>query len=124
MGTIAQRLSKIKYQEKKNKTILPAYDDEAKVKAVQSLYDAAINDDTMDLTSTELPTNIMGVGITWSADKTVVTLESGDKSITGDDLTDDIVPGLDTTSISENAFEFDGDTFELRTGDVFEIRSA
>lgn len=125
MGTIADRLSKIKYQEKKGKTILPVYDDEAKLKAVQSLYDAAINDDTMDLTGEDFPTQIMGVDITWSSDRTIVSLSSGADSISNDDLTDDIVPDLDDGAVvNPLAFEFDSDTFELRSSEEFELRTA
>lgn len=121
---LRERLSKIKYQEKKNKFVLPVYNDEAKIKAVQSLYDAAINADTEDLTGADFPDQIMGVDIAWSVDRTVVTLESGSDSITNDDLTDDIVPGLDESAPETSAFEFDGEGFELRTNEAFELRIA
>lgn len=97
------------------------YSDEEKVLAVQSVYDAAINANTPDISDLTMPTDVFGAVVTWSSGNTVITVQSGSFIIENDDLTDSNVPGLD--GANPLAFEFDGEQFEF-DGEEFILRSA
>ncbi len=94
--------------------------EEKRVSAVRSLYDAAIHEDEDVVSPHNLPTEAFGVTLEWDAAGDVISVTGETFEIQDDDLTDNIIPDI---LISENVFEFDEEIFELRTGDVFELRS-
>ena len=89
---IKKRLESIKYQPLKEGNII--YDDKKKLSVIQSIYDAAINADSEDLTDAEFPAEVMGLTVSWTANRRSFTIDAGLYEIINDDLTDDIVPDL------------------------------
>lgn len=113
MSRIQRRLEKVDYQTLKSKTL----SDEEKILAARSIYDAAINYPEDVSISENLPTDVFGVSISWGENGNIATFEIGTDKIKDDDLTDDIRPGLNNKD-----FIFDGENFQLRTGEEFELR--
>lgn len=115
MGTIQHRLEKIKYQIIKGESM----SDDARVLAARSIYDAAINQINDVINPHTLPTEALGVTLSWDVDGDVVSLSKGAYEIVNDNLTDNIIPGFGT----DNIFEFDSETFEFEL-ETFELRTA
>ena len=117
MASIESRLKSITYQLLKNYT--PASDAEL-VLAARSIFDAAINADTVITEPGTMPISALGVGITWDETGKIATFELNSESITLDDLSDDVVPGLDAVATAPNTFQLGGENFELN-GELFEV---
>jgi len=117
MGSIELRLQTIKYQ------LLKSYagqlTDEEIVKMARNIYDQAISAGTIFDSPETMPIEALGVvSIEWDATGTIGTFTKGDKSISNDDLRDEVVPDIDAGSI--NAFQLGGENFELN-GELFEV---
>ncbi len=90
MAQIHERLTGIKYQIIKGKTL----SDSQKVSAARSLFDSAIDDDTIIPLEVSLPVDVFGVSMLWSEDKRSVVLSKG-AILIEDNLVDTIVPSVD-----------------------------
>ena len=119
MQEITERLKKIKYQllkEEPDDWTIPE-----KIKMVQSIYDAAINDDSPDMSGEEFPTEALGMTLTWSNDNRTLEIDGGSFELV-DDLTDDIVPTMDD-QLLPGAFQTNGEFFYVNNS-IFELRTA
>lgn len=120
MAEIVERLKKIKYKILREKT--GTFTDAQLIPKAQSIYDAAINADTPDMTGETLPTEALGIPLSWSVNNTTLTIDVGDLEIEADDLTDDVVPDLGD-QLLPGAFQTNGEFFKVNN-EIFEIRIA
>jgi len=109
---IQRRLENIDYQILKDETMT----DEQRILAVRSIYDSAIDAPEDVDSSGNLPTQSLGVDIVWDSSGNIASFSIGSLEITNDDLTDSVKPSL------FDRFVFDGEEFELRTEEKFELR--
>ena len=112
------RLKKIKYSILRERE--GEYSAAELVEKVQSIYDAAINADTIDISGFEMPTEALGIPLTWTNNNKTITIDGGLYEIT-DDLSDEVVVSLDDQFLP-NALQTNGELFFVN-GEVFELRA-
>ena len=108
MGQLKDRLERIHYQLLKGRS----YPDQALVLKIDSVYDAAINSSTEDLTAANLPSASMGIPLTWSADKTSISIDSGLYEINDDSLVDNTPASLGDQT-NPDAFTANNEFFKV-----------
>ncbi len=116
---IEDRLKKIKYQIRRRDK--GSFTDTELVESARSLYDAAINADTIITEPELLPTEVFGVAMEWNVTGKIASFTKNAIIIEDDDLTDDVQPNV---AFGENAFTIDGEAFMLSDGNNLEIRIA
>jgi len=90
MPRIARKISKIKFQLIKNSSHILT--DEQLIYAVQSIYDAMINEDTIIPPETIMPQSALGVELIWTG-TTMARMMKGSLFL-DDDFTDNIKPNI------------------------------
>ena len=112
-----ERLQKIKYCLLKERE--SDFSESQLVSKIQSLYDAAINPDSADMTEFDMPLIALGIPISWSNNNTSINIDSGLFEIT-DDLTDNKVANIED-QLSPLAFTTNEEFFFVN-GEVFELK--
>lgn len=111
--SIEKRLEKIVYQKLKGSVDRPSpnWNDYDYIEAVQSLYDAGINQSNeVEIGLYTMPNEVMGVNISWFNNNNDFTATLNN-TFTTDDLTDNIVADIyDST----NFLEIDSELFQTK----------
>lgn len=117
------RLQYITYQMLKTWNLASAYEDGLRVKAAQKLLHFLTKGTGISIDEANLPTQLLGVDLTWDYSNQIVSLEKGTTRVIDDALDDDILPSEITDPLfSVSGFSDTGANQQYRPATMSALR--